>query len=347
MSMLTPRIHSGLTLRKIESLASLDAAWKELKSAIARGAVQERRTLGDQGGSSEVTLYIRRDLGIWMGKERLIERGYFWLPFGVLPLKASGNLNIVVQLNRPRTMRATGLAGLLLEDDQRDRWLCHTGRIGGGRRGIGRGTFLAWTSRPAVDVVDNRGRADVALPIARLGDPRLDADVAEFVHEVASFKMSLAAKAVSGASKFGGNARELEGSTVVASRRGYQMTRTHATVRNRLADLIEKTGRRVSRDAARDIIAGDPNWPEFEFEIKPSTDSQSFYTAVGQLTVHSVKTPAKRRVAVLPHTTKQWQVDSLRKLGIDLVTYRIYSKRIVFSNLAQLIPNAGHSAPLY
>jgi hypothetical protein len=346
MSKMTPRIHSGVTLHKIEAVNVLGAAWKQLQAAVARGAGTAKRQLGDRSGSSERPLYVREDLGIWMSKEKLIDRGYFWLPFGTLPMKPRGNLNMVVQLDRPKTLGAPRVAGLLAEDDQRDRWICHTGRVGGGGIGIGRSTFLAWTPRPAVTVVDGDGQTDVALPIAKLGDSRMDFAIAEFVHEVARFKKTPSEQPREDSVTFGGNARELEGSTLVAARQGYEMTRTHATVRNRLAELLEVTGLSVGRDQQRDLFVGDPENPDFEFEIKPCADTQSFYTAVGQLMVHGLANPAKHRVAVLPHTVDASKVAALGQLGIDLVTFELSSDRIKFENLSVLVPDARQSARL-
>ena len=346
MAMITPRIHSGVTLRKIEATPALESAWAELQAAIARGASETTRELGNKGGSIKRSLYVRDDLRIWMSKELLLDRGYFWLPFGTLPMKESGNLNMVVQLNRAPKYLGSSVAGLLAVDARNDRWICHSGRIGGGRTGIGRSAFLAWTPRPAVTVIDEDGRTDVALPIARLGDARMDAAMAEFVREVESFKSKPAAKPPESSVNFGGMARELEGSSVVASREGYEMTRTHAIVRNLLADLIEAAGQRIGRDTQRDLFVGDPDRPDFEFEVKPCADPQSIYTAGGQLLVHGVSKPASRRVAVLPHTLGTSHAAALRQLGIDLIAFRLTDREIVFEGLTALIPEARQSAPL-
>ena len=47
-------------------------------------------------------------------------------------------------------------------------------------------------------------------------------------------------------------------------------------------------------------------------EIKPSADSQSLFTAVGQLMKHSTNKPAKQRVLVAPVNLRRDRIDSLK-----------------------------------
>jgi len=345
-----PPNHSGLTLTKIEQMRDQASAWHALERAFVRDATRTKRSLGAGFGSRDCPLLVREDLQTWMSKPIEIARGYIWVPFGTLPMKPLGNLNMVVQLNRPTPRTRGRIKGALLAvDGAGDRWICHTGDLGGNRAGIAGKSFLGWTNRPAVDVVDSQGKVARALPVARVGDPGMATDVAAFVREVAAFKDGGSKRRSSdpdSESAFTGDSSEREGAFAVAPRAGYEAVRHHAMVRNRLAHLLSDVRPDVTRDLARDIIVGKPERPELEFEVKPLADPQSVYTAIGQLMMHSVKHPARRRVAVLPSRLRAEYRSALGKLGIDLVTFTVNRHRIEFDGLDRVVPGVASVASL-
>lgn len=289
-------------------------------------------------------VYMRTDLQIWMAPPDLI-RGHLWVPCGTLPIEPTGNLRMSVQLNPKVARDSSSTAGLLAEDEDGDRWICHTGRIGGGNKGIGQKAFVAWSNREREPVVDSRGKTQLAFPIARVGDPNMLRDIAAYVHEVAAFKEN--APAPHGAMKggpFGGADRESEGSTRIGARMGYTMVRRHAEIRNRLHDILKQAKLSVSRDVQRDIIVGSPKRPQIEFEIKPSCDSQSLYTAVGQLFMHSAVCRAKHRVLVAPAGMDTKRKKAIESLGIRIQTFTLTKTHIKFPGLDTLVPQVERTS---
>lgn len=320
-------------LREVASFRDRRQAWAELQRQFAKGATRERRTLGSQGDSSTALIYLREDLGVWMAPLSQI-RGYLWCPFGTLPLRPSGNLSMVVQINPIVSEPINDTGGMLAEDVAGDRWFCHTGRVGGGHSGVGKSAFLAWTEREPVPATKSSGSATEVLPIARVGDRRMLQDIADFVREVEAFKSGQKSTALPrGKGPFGGADEEPQGSTTVAARAGYRMERKHGLIRNKLADALRDAGFKPYRDSQRDIYIGDRERPDVEFEIKPSADSQSVYTAVGQLLMHSEVNPAKVKVLLIPGGLEPDRADAIRRLGIHIATFTLTKSEVTFQNL--------------
>lgn len=338
----------GLVLAKVESFRQLELAWRELKRRIAEGARREVRTIGSRDGASDHRLYVRDDLAIWMAPPLETTTGYLWTPFGTLPMDPKHNQSMIVQINRvgPDSTHAT--AGLLATDAAGTKWICHTGRLGGGRSGISKSAFLAWSGLEPVEIVDSQGRITGAIPIARLGDDDLPRDVARYVRLVADFKARRPAPASPprpSPSSLRKLLEEPRHTSAVAAREGYQMRRVHGQVWKCLSDAVRTVRNDAFNDRLRDLYIGKPNAPDIQFEIKPSADTQSIYTAVGQLLLHSTGAPARRRVIVLPSTLKPALRSGIEKLGIDIVTFTLTKTRIRFRGLDTLLPGTPATLP--
>lgn len=349
--MSTARTEPRFNLTAVESHAALKRAWQKMEQAIGHGARRERKTIGDRSGAISRNLFIREDLGIWMAPSAVVERGYVWMPFGVLPIQPSKNLSVVVQINRVGTPDGHPVAGTLAADPSGAQWICHSGGVGGGRPGIGKRAFLAWSGIETVPVTTPNGGSRRVIPLGRVGDPNLPHDIAAFVKQVAAFKAGRRAPARRRGTRkpppgLAAVTREPDQSTTVEGRRGYEMHRLHGTLCNCLIDAIASVRKDIGNDRARDLFVGKPQRPEIQFEIKPSSDTQSVYTAIGQLMLHGTQTPARRRVIVLPDPVKPPLRGSFRKLGIELVTFSVTRGQVRFRGLDTLLPGTPDVVPL-
>lgn len=324
-------------LTVIEDIPRIKTVWRSLQSEMLEGATRVRRKLAarsDQGSHPEHNLIVRNDLGIWTApSQRLTSR--FWTPFGTLPMKPKGSLQMVVQINPviDRNVNQGSTSGILAVDEAGDEWICHTGWVNGRKKA----ELLEWSERP-VETATRQGLSSIpVLPVARLANPDWLQDIADYVHEVSEFKFGSApAKKTPKASKqsdFKGLPEENERTSKVRARDGYTMKRQHGVIRNRLKDLLIDYGLDAHRDGPRDIFVGPSKSPSIEFEVKSNSTSQSIFTAVGQLLIHSAMTPAKTKVAVLPSTLSSEAAKAIRSLGIQVVTFDMNDKHIVFKDL--------------
>lgn len=337
-------------LKLVSDPKQIKRAWNTLESELKRGSVRRRGAVGNPAGSYTYRLIVREDLGIWAITPFEITDDHgpksIWFPLGVLPLPEKKNASMVVQINpslRPSTATSAFLA---LDASTGDQWVCHSGRVGGGRHGISKSGYRSWTDRVSVKV-ERGGRPSIeSFPIARVGDPNLAADIAEFVQEIHDFKEGRKPlrphRSVAAPLPF----EEFEGTQKVRPRDGYDANRFHGVVCNRLIELIQAAGHKVANDKHRDAFIGDPRSPEVQFEIKPSASWQDLYTAVGQLMLHSVEAPAKRRVLVVPDRLDERKRASIEALGVRVLAYREDRTHIHFDGLSKVVRGTTDSAPL-
>jgi len=77
---------------------------------------------------------------------------------------------------------------LIAKDDASQFFLCHTGRLAGGKRGIGKSAFIKWMGRSPSHIVIDDKRQTYAFPVAQHDSPRVIAQIAEYVRTCVAFK---------------------------------------------------------------------------------------------------------------------------------------------------------------
>ncbi|MBT7693710.1 MAG: hypothetical protein HN750_17085, partial [Gemmatimonadales bacterium] len=116
----------------------------------------------------------------------------------------------------------------------------------------------------------------------------------------------------------------------------------HGTVVRVLRTALVRAGLEAYNDQQRDLyIPAVGGSPGALFEAKTSADSQSLYTAVGQLTMHAEPSGAEVRIAVLPESCSSQQRVRLENRGIQVLPYVWEAGQPVFSDLGALIADLG------
>jgi hypothetical protein len=79
----------------------------------------------------------------------------YWNAIG--KYQANGGLQIAVEINIPTESNSQRFSGFFARDEQTDIvYLLHDSGVGGGRPGIGRESFLAWSGEKPVPVQDSK-----------------------------------------------------------------------------------------------------------------------------------------------------------------------------------------------
>jgi hypothetical protein len=157
----------------------------QLVLAWRTGAELFRLEVGFQGGAMELDVFWHPEIQLWAATQQLDTR--YWFGFGTQRPEAL--MGIACEINIPLQGINRRVAGLLGHDDQGQVLLLHTGKVGGGRPGIGKSAFLKWyAGRPLATVDWPDGRRDIAIPIGRLGDAALLGQISDFVRLVLDFK---------------------------------------------------------------------------------------------------------------------------------------------------------------
>ncbi len=180
-------------MRAVTDRQVIGQAYQRFAELISEGGVPVRRKVGHKGTSGPADLLWHADLGIWASLQPERQYNRYWCAFGVDdPYKAS-TLSITCEINPPKEGINPQCAGLFVRDESGEFFLAHSGKVGGGRPGIGKSTFLEHRGNDDVVSVffpDSKERDYIIL--GRIADPNLRHRLADFVHSVAKFKAATA-----------------------------------------------------------------------------------------------------------------------------------------------------------
>jgi len=182
-----------MVLHPLTDAEQIRAAHEQLRAQLWAGAEVVRRNVGFQGYASDFDLAWRPNEGFWSllldrppDESERSER--YWCCFGST-IEPAHSLNIACEINMPREGVNRHCAGAFLRDESGRIYLGHSGKIGGGRKGIGKAAFLEHRgSKNIVDVAwPNRGIGAMIL-IGEIGNAALLRRLGDFVCEVETFK---------------------------------------------------------------------------------------------------------------------------------------------------------------
>lgn len=115
----------------------------------------------------------------------------FWNGFGLSnELNENKSNNIVVEINIPSDGINRRVSGFFARNNEtREILLMHRGKIGGGRKGIGKNAFLAWYQPVMQQVNSADGKIEEALAITSLKSKKFISGLTLFIEKVSQFKV--------------------------------------------------------------------------------------------------------------------------------------------------------------
>jgi hypothetical protein len=326
----------------VESTGAKRAAQAQLKRNLT-GTLQRQgmRNIGFPSGNRNETVWSDGDDTLWCAfgsaeDEKIPRR---WNVFGIFDGSAS-SLDISVEINIPTTGNSGRVAGFFARDAATGHvLLMHDGRIGGGRPGVGKEAFLAWSRAPLVPVTDGAGDIRHGIVVGHIEGEDLADRVWTYVRLVADFKARVKAGLVDDPAfratlaaysaftdEFSGRKRGSRSSEIdYVSYHGDIVRHLHDDRCERAAK-----GERVLNSPLVDLFVETAAGITEVYEVKTAADRQTVYTGIGQLMTHTSGPPATaERYLVLPEGP-DLQPDLERCLAenrISLLRYRLTGGR--------------------
>ena len=291
--------------RLISELATAKRAHKALRDAFRHSATNAVLTLSTPGGQiPNAPLLVRRDLNLWAHfSDGPDHRGLLLCWFGI----GEPSWHPSIEINIP-IRRTLYCYTQLVTDGRGEICLAHKGGLGGGKYTVAPGPFA--------DLIDGFERETVRdgqhereyFILGRLSNPgQLLSQISEFVHEAERFgdlrrderRFKSALEAVGGVVRNGKaiGSNEYKGETAGGGtywlRQKVKFERIHAHVQRALAGELKKRklnygNRRQKHGLGPDLYVRDASGRMTRlFEIKVGQDSQSTFTALGQLLVYA------------------------------------------------------------
>jgi TIR domain len=185
-------VSSSRKLRLILTAAEAKKAFIAFKSAIEARGEKIFCRIGFPGGNFETNVFYFAKDDFWcLPTQGERAWGRYWIAFGKgRPTQPSNN--IIVEVNPPHSGENGRVGGVFLKDDGGQFFLGHTGKIGGGRPGIGKDAFIAYYEKGHWTAFDREKRKDRAVIFGPLGHEMNVAEIGDFVATVQRFKSNAA-----------------------------------------------------------------------------------------------------------------------------------------------------------
>lgn len=296
--------------------------------------------VGYQGESHKETFYWSSDLLMWGIFQKTSNR--YWNAFGLLDKPRLPKLNSIgVEINFPFKGIKRNVSGIIAKDENGNLFIAHRGRIGGGRKGIGKTLFLNNYRGKWVDVKDKNKIDSVAL-IGMLDSPRFIQQILNFVQEVKRIKKLSEKEIRDSISK---KIRKKFSPEFFGKKNSEMSTRLvssecdHGLIVNSLASVLKEKKLEIGNDLFRDLYVFDKSGKiSSVFEVKPDLSLGSIYSGIGQLLLNSIEFSNKiKLILVLPEKPDENILSRLKKIGIHCLYYKWVNQKPYFSNLKDII----------
>ncbi len=294
--------------------------------------------LGHQGASFPARVHWSEALGIWKFSQTIKDVRY-WNAFGAGRPGTSGVLSIASEINFPwsRIDRKTG--GAFAEDHWGNVFVIHRGKIGGGKKGVGKSLFEQ-TYRGVWSLMEDGGTISQVAVVGNLQSERFALQAAQFVKKIEMMKAA-ATESVQTEMDFAEmNFREeLIGSIAPLPEDEISAACDHDLVVSALCALLRRRKIKIGNDTESELFAVDPaeNRISHIFGVVTDTKEKSVMAAVGQLLVQtSAATVKPLPVLVLPLEILRHYEHELQRINMAIIGFLWQNEKVIFSNLEQM-----------
>lgn len=249
--------------------------------------------------------------------------------------RADTGLQISVEINTAYKGRNDKVAGFFARDiDTGSIYLLHSGRVGGGTKGVGKSAFLAWSNLRPIEVVDSSGGIRDGVLVMPIDGVAAIRSAIRYINTIARFKQAVRAGKME-TQEFKHKEKELDDfySEARGRRKGQRSREIDYLSRHgdvvdalhswRTSGVLPNGGRLVKSILIDMGVAVGQDLNEV-FEVKTATGRSELYGAIGQLLVHGTAANC-RRVIVLPHKEPIAAdlKDALKRLGIQTLKFKL------------------------
>lgn len=294
--------------------------------------------LGHQGASFPAKVLWSKELSIWKFSQT-VKGVRYWNAFGIGKPGTTGVLSIASEINFPWAHIDRKTGGAFAEDHWNNVFVIHRGKIGGGKKGVGKSLFEhtyrgVWSSMEDGDCV-----SEVAV-IGNLKSDRFALQAAQFVRKIEMMKLS-AAESVQTEMDFAeitfredliGSEHHLPEDEIVSAC-------DHDLVVSDLAGQLQKHKIKIGNDTESELFAVDPSENRIShiFEIVTDAKEKSIMAAAAKLILQTSATAVNPSpVLALPEAEKRQYEPDLRRINISVIGFHWQENYVVFSGLDKI-----------
>lgn len=331
-------------MKLISDKAELKRLHKKLESSLNHYVTEKIYVLtGHMGNSLHVDAFYSEEFNMWWYFDILEGKSgvRYWNAFGTGKPKENKLSNIICEINYPVEGINKRVAAVWVKQGN-DYILLHNGKIGGGRKGIGKLPFQEKYIGEFKDfpLAELSGKY---TEIGNLNSSTLPQQIKLFVDEVDRVKKEIVSSTLSNKTaamsleklkttyneEFSGTKEYFDKGRIITS------NCSHGLVANGLKEQLMEKGFKVANDQQRDLfLYNDTPKITHVFEIKTTISSQVIFTAVGQLMINNARVePKPKLIFVVPEKLNKNLIQTLKKLNIHQLVYTLKNKKPIFKDL--------------
>jgi hypothetical protein len=292
--------------------------------------------LGHPGATIRAKVAWSERLGIWFFFRKMAGHRY-WNAFGVGRPESGSHISITCEINFPLcgVDRRTGAA--FAEDSAGRIFVVHRGKLGGGRKGVGKGLFENHY-RGVWEVMDDGGEETPIAVIGVLNSPRFARQIAQFVRQIARIKETAAARSTQAELRFDELSlrEELIGARCREQERETGAECDHGLIVRDLAEALRGQNLRTGNDGCRDLLVMNrEGLIRAVFQVRTEMALAGIHAGATQLLLNGLSLPGDPLLLLaLPRAPEEALREKLKRLNIDLLIYGWEGDRAVFPGLA-------------
>ena len=294
--------------------------------------------LGHQGASFPAKVSFSKKLGIWIFSHAIKDVRY-WNAFGIGKPQPGALLSITSEINFPWSGldRKTGAA--FAEDAWGNIFVIHRGKIGGGKKGIGKYLFEhnyrgVWSYMEDGDCI-----TQVAV-IGVLRSTRLALQTAQFVKKIEMLKSAAVHSSQTEINFPEVTFREdLVGSLPSSEEPDIDAQCDHDLVISNLAALLQNWKFKTGNDNNHELFLIDPSKNKIShiFEVLTDNKEKNILAAAAKLLLQTTGDEGNSLpILVLPEEKIIPYAQMLQKIGITVLGFRLEDDRIIFPDLGKI-----------
>ena len=294
--------------------------------------------LGHQGASFPAKVLWSRKLGIWLFSHTINEVRY-WNAFGRGKPKEANILSTTAEINFPWEGIDRKTGGAFAEDAWGNIFVIHRGKIGGGKKGVGKSLFEhnyrgVWSFMEDGDFI-----TQIAV-IGALNSSRFALQVALFVKKIEKLKSTATISPQTEMNFSEITFREdLVGAAPSEAVSEIFTACDGDLVVTSLANLLVRWKFRVGNDIKHRLFLIDPSKGKIShvFEVLADFKEKSVMAAAAKLLLQSATNEGSSLpIMVLPEEGINIYAQELQKINIPVIGYRLEGERIIFPDLGKI-----------
>lgn len=298
--------------------------------------------LGHPGGTVKAKVSWSNTLGIWIFQEKISE-SRFWHAFGTGKPSESSHIPITCEINFPIRGIDRRIGGAMAADRDGRIYVVHRGKIGGGKKGVGKSLFEDHYRGVWAIMEDGPVETPVAL-IGVLNSPRFVRQVTQFVRKIDTIKNVFSSRSSQLEITFEELSfrEELIGVSHAKPEIDPGTRCDHGLIIKDLHEVLIRRGFKAANDLERDLfIANKKREITTVFQVLTDASVHSIQAGVANLLLANTDLPEKPQlILTLPEAVDQSLEAKLKKLGIDILVYEWQKDQAAFPKLDAIIPTS-------